>query len=280
MDDIKAASDEPSQQAPTVHVIEDMIEGAADGSMVTRVTYLMFMLLVSLNGLVVALLYYLPGTTPAQDQVLYFADVITATLLLVDFFVRLRTAPDRLRYFVRLGWLDLLSALPGLPAVRLLRLPRMVVDVRRLRRETPASLRRAARQRLAESSLLIVGLLVVLVVSYGSFLMVAVEEGAAGANIETGGDAIWWAFVTIATVGYGDTYPVTAYGRLIGIFMLIAGVGLFSVLTSFLAATFLTPAARRERVGDANLHAQIAELHATLARIEARLAQDEERGKE
>ena len=59
----------------------------------------------------------------------------------------------------------------------------------------------------------------------------AVEGGDPAANIQSPGDALWWGLVTITTVGYGDQYPVTVGGRLIGAILLFAGIALFSVLT-------------------------------------------------
>jgi Ion channel len=47
-----------------------------------------------------------------------------------------------------------------------------------------------------------------------------------------GGDALWWAVVTITTVGYGDCYPVTAGGRLTGLFVMFAGVGVIDLLAT------------------------------------------------
>jgi voltage-gated potassium channel Kch len=81
-----------------------------------------------------------------------------------------------------------------------------------------------------------------------SIAMLNAENGAPNANIKTASDALWWGYVTIATVGYGDKYPVTNQGRIVGLFVMTAGVGLFSVLTSFLADWFRRPRqVRRER---------------------------------
>jgi hypothetical protein len=66
-----------------------------------------------------------------------------------------------------------------------------------------------------------------------------IEKPAPNGNILTGEDAVWWSIVTIATVAYGDRYPTTPEGRLIGPLMIIVGVSLFSVLTSFIATTFV-----------------------------------------
>lgn len=57
-------------------------------------------------------------------------------------------------------------------------------------------------------------------------------------NIKTGQDALWWAHSTIATVGYGDNYPVTGAGRLIATALMTVGVGLFETFTGFLTSWF------------------------------------------
>jgi voltage-gated potassium channel len=67
------------------------------------------------------------------------------------------------------------------------------------------------------------------------------EQRNADSNIKTGSDSLWWAYVTITTFGYGDRFPVTDAGRIIGVVVLTAGVGLFGVFTGFLANLFLTP---------------------------------------
>jgi hypothetical protein len=63
---------------------------------------------------------------------------------------------------------------------------------------------------------------------------------ARNANTKTGGDALWWAIVTVTTVGYGDPYPVTALGRTIGAIVMFAGVGIIGALAGVLSS-FLIP---------------------------------------
>ena len=69
----------------------------------------------------------------------------------------------------------------------------------------------------------------------GGFAVFLVEHEYPGANITRYSDAVWWAVVTIATVGYGDYYPVTAAGRIIAIFMMISGVGIFALMVATFA---------------------------------------------
>ncbi|MBM3452384.1 MAG: two pore domain potassium channel family protein [Bacteroidetes bacterium] len=58
-------------------------------------------------------------------------------------------------------------------------------------------------------------------------------------NIKTAEDAIWWADVTITTVGYGDKFPVTSEGRIISAILMTTGVGLFGIFTAFVAPWFV-----------------------------------------
>lgn len=203
------------------------------------VTYQLFAVLLMINTLVVMAAYYLLPVPVEVKQVLYILDSLNAFILLGDFFYRLYRSPSRLRYFISLGWLDLIGSLPGLPILRLARIPTLVALIRLVDRETPDEVRQDARRSLASSTLLTTILIVLVVVTVGSILIVLVESNAPSGNILTGEDAVWWSIVTIATVGYGDRFPTTAIGRLIGVGMIVVGVSLFSVLTSFIATGFV-----------------------------------------
>ncbi len=80
----------------------------------------------------------------------------------------------------------------------------------------------------------------------GSLAILRVERDAPGATILTFGDAVWWAVTTMTTTGYGDTYPVTAYGRIIASVLMLGGVALLGVVTATLASWF----GRRFDTGD------------------------------
>jgi len=74
-----------------------------------------------------------------------------------------------------------------------------------------------------------------LIVIFGGIGVYLAEHEHPGANITTLRDALWWGIVTIATVGYGDYYPVTAIGRIIAIFMMLSGIGIFVLLVGSLS---------------------------------------------
>jgi voltage-gated potassium channel Kch len=66
-------------------------------------------------------------------------------------------------------------------------------------------------------------------------------QHAANASIRTGPEALWWGIVTITTVGYGDFYPVTNPGRVVGALTMLNGIAVLGTLTGYLANAFLSP---------------------------------------
>jgi voltage-gated potassium channel len=104
------------------------------------------------------------------------------------------------------------------------------------------------------------------VVTLGSIAIVRVESPDPQANIQTGEDAVWWAFVTIATVGYGDKFPVTSAGRGIAVLMMVLGVSVFSILTGFLALSFQNRRAKQQEAAIEVLRGELAAIRKLLER--------------
>ena len=90
-------------------------------------------------------------------------------------------------------------------------------------------------------------LLLFIILTTSSVLVLQFESSSPDGKILTGGDALWYAVVTLTTVGYGDLFPVTTLGRITGVFIMFAGVGLIGVLASLLSSVLLgSPAAPEE----------------------------------
>ncbi len=128
------------------------------------------------------------------------------------------------------------------------------------------------RVNRAGSALFLTIFLVLLVLEFGGGLIVSVEAGNPDANIKTPGDGVWWAFVTITTVGYGDRYPVTQDGRLVGMLTMMIGVGLFGVLTGFLANAFIPEKDPGDPAGSAGQSTDLTEVKNLLEEQERLIA--------
>lgn len=157
-------------------------------------------------------------------------------LFFLEFAAKFALAPDR-RAYVKRHPLDLLTLL--LPFLRFLRLFRVLRATRAfpvLRllifggRGSGATLALLRRRRLGQ--LAIVSVLVVLI---GAALGFVLESGAPGAVISDFGDALWWSAALLTTVG-SELYPVTPGGRLLGFFLMLYAVGVFSYLIASVAS--------------------------------------------
>jgi voltage-gated potassium channel len=109
----------------------------------------------------------------------------------------------------------------------------------------------------------------------GAWLVLLFEENASGSNIHSYPQALWWAIVTVTTVGYGDRYPITEGGRVVAVVLMLIGIGLIGVLTATVASVFIkehTDANRQEyRRGHADLGQRLSVISDRLGDVERRL---------
>jgi voltage-gated potassium channel len=152
----------------------------------------------------------------------------------------------------------------ALPMLRPLRIMRVLMLMRMLNRRMANSLRGRVVVYGAFTA--------VLLIFCASLAVLQAERGHPGANIESFWDAIWWSVVTICTVGYGDRFPVTVEGRCVGIGLMVAGVGLFGVVTASFAAWLVGQLRDEETANEQATRADLLALREQLNRIEERIA--------
>ena len=172
------------------------------------------------------------------SRTLLIVDHMICAVFLFDFLVRFQRAKNKLK-FMQWGWIDLISSIPTFEFMRVGRAFRLIRLLRILRafRSTKHLILHIFKRR-TEGALTSAAVIAVLMIIFSSLAILQVED-APNSNIKTAEDAIWWAYVTITTVGYGDKYPVTSEGRLIAALLMTVGVALFGTFTAYLASWFV-----------------------------------------
>jgi voltage-gated potassium channel len=209
--------------------------------------YNLFILVLTLFSLVVMVLLLLPLDAESR-QLLQGYDFVICMIFLGDFAYSLTGSHPRRQYFIyERGWLDLLGSIPTLgffeftALFRLARISRLARVTRLLRGNNRRELVRDMIVNRGQYASFITILAAGMILSTASFLVLQFESRSPDSNIKTGSDAIWWGFVTITTVGYGDRFPVTLAGRLVGLFVMLTGVGIIAALASILASLLVPP---------------------------------------
>jgi hypothetical protein len=186
--------------------------------------------------------------TPYEQvkQVLSVMNAVLTVIFMADFLMRFFTTDSKSRYFWReFGWADLLASLP-FAQTKIFRVFRLFRAYRLTRKLGLRNMLHEMVENRADSILLTLLLAGILVFQFGSMAMLNAESRSPDANIKSASDALWYTVVTISTVGYGDRYPVTNPGRIIGSLIIIVGVGLFGTFTGYLANWFLSPSKKEK----------------------------------
>ncbi len=209
------------------------------GNKISEFSYLnMLVIVLSIYVLLALVLSAIFKFQPEVNRVLNYIDNGVCIFFLFEFSVRFYKAENKLK-FMRWGWIDLVSSIPTVDIFRIGRTLRLIRLMRVLRAfRSVKHLTNHVFRKKTQGAFTTVSLIAVLMVIFSAIAILQVEDDP-NSNIKTAEDAIWWSYVTITTVGYGDKYPVTTEGRIIAAFLMTAGVGLFGTFTGFLASWFV-----------------------------------------
>lgn len=196
------------------------------------------------------------------DGYLNIIQLILWGLFAADYCVRLYLAPRRL-YFITHNLMNLAIVL--LPAWRIVSFLAMIhLTTNR------------QYKRLSELAMKLFGYTAIFIIMF-ALAIYSVESSEPGAMIRDLPTAYWWTFTTLATVGYGDVYPITGIGRVIAVVVMLYGVGMVAVATGALASWIIEKIGGREeqeypatKADVDDLRQEISELRALLAREYAR----------
>ena len=243
--------------------------------------YNIFILVLTVFSLILMVLLFMP-IDPETRVLVNFYDNMICIIFLIDFSMNLIGSKPKRAYFVsRRGWLDLLGSIPSFGFLqvtalfRLARLSRLARITRIMRGQAGKTLLLDVLNNRSQYATFITVLAAGIVLSTASILVLNEESRDPEANIQTGGDALWWAVVTITTVGYGDFYPITTLGRITGFFVMVAGIGIIGALASILASLLVSPSTTDEAADaakEAEDDAAVASIAQELAGLRADIA--------
>jgi voltage-gated potassium channel len=184
--------------------------------------------------LVVPLVVQLHGSMAETFETI---DYTVWALFALEYIIKLTLAPERW-HFVRTHLLDLLIvAVPFFRPlrmgrlIRLLRLSRIAVVV--------GEVLRRGKAIFTHSGFHFVVLAAATIIFACAGLVTIAERSAKGSNIHNFGQGLWWSIETVTTVGYGDRYPVSAFGQGVAVFLMLVGIGLIGVLTATITSYFV-----------------------------------------
>src|SRR3990172_2661056 len=226
--------------------------------------FILLLSLVSILNMFVAADLFLSPSDPLTLGVLAIIDSFLTFFFLFDFTFRIATATSKSAYFFRgMGWADLLACIPFF---RIFRLFRILRAWRLMKKFGLKNMLNEVINNRAGIALYITMFALIILVEFASIYVLKAEAGNPNANLTSAEDAVWWVFVTVTTVGYGDRFPVTALGRIIGIMVMFGGIALIGVLASFLSNFFLAPPKPPEEreLEPGSPKAQVAELQKLL----------------
>lgn len=168
-------------------------------------------------------------------------EVCIQIFFIVDYIVRFVRADGKWRC-VRKSMFDLVALISLHPSLTFFRLPRIarLTGIASLFKNTAAyafvrDIRKKFNTFLDTNGLVHVLYINFYSIIFGSVLVYLFEKGT---TFKTFGDAVWWACVTVTTVGYGDYVPKTMMGRLVAVALMVVGIGLISMLTGTIATYF------------------------------------------
>jgi voltage-gated potassium channel len=175
---------------------------------------------------------------PEISRILELVDNGICIFFIIEFAIRFYKAESKLK-FMKWGWIDLISSIPNVDFLRAGRALRLIRLLRILRafRSTKHLVTHVFKNK-AQGAFTTVCILAAILIIFSSISILQFETDP-NSNIKTAEDALWWSYVTITTVGYGDKFPVTTGGRIIGALLMTGGVGLFGTFTAFISSWFL-----------------------------------------
>jgi len=189
-----------------------------------------------------------------KEEALFMAlDTFIWAIFAIDLIIKVSISPKRLAYLKR-HWLEVLVVV--VPFFRPLRIVRVFLFGSRAWV--------GARRLVNIDFLFVYGIGLVIIAA----TVVASVEGGENTSIRSFPDALWWAVVTITTVGYGDMVPLTVVGRAVAFILMLGGIAFFSGVTANLASFLVKGGSETDKKTLVQLTEQVEGLRQEISRLQ------------
>lgn len=202
--------------------------------------FIQFVILISLIAFIIETL---PNNSSSTIKYLKIIEVISIIIFSVEYLLRLLVAKNPLKYiFSFYGIIDIIAILPfflrtiyDFRALRIFRVFRVFRALKLIRYNKALNRFRLAAKIVKEEIILflIVTVIFIFIASSGIYFF---ENSAQPEVFSSVLHSVWWAVVTLTTVGYGDVYPITVGGKIFTLFILLIGVGIVTVPAGLVAS--------------------------------------------
>jgi voltage-gated potassium channel len=235
--------------------------------------YTIFILIISIFSILLIGIITLVPLSPENIKIIQYIDYIICAIFFVDFLYTFIRAENKKRYFITWGWFDLISSIPAVYFLRYFRFARILRIGRVLRGARAGKILASFLMgNRAKSGIIGAILMTVLLIFLGSISVLQVEQGLGG-NIDTAEEALWWSVTTMTTVGLGDMYPISTEGKIISAVLMFAGIGLFGVVSGFVASWFISPSSKKGQEERSEIQKDVDNLQLKIESLDTKLVE-------
>lgn len=211
-----------------------------------EMNWIVFIFLLVILSAINGVILLLPIEANAKG-VIVVTGMLINVIFWIDSFYWLKKLPNRRYLTDYYGRLAFIGNLLFLTPIRLLQI---ILFYRKLRKLKIRPTKDIRIKQNSQGVLLLFLFAAIVIFQMAGVSILIFESNDPSANIVTSEDALWWSLVTVATVGYGDKFPITTGGRVVALFLMIVGIAMFGIFTSTLSDWFRRPRRKRKEEGD------------------------------